>query len=56
MSISGMENRNVAGMKWGIKLFWKTLTPEVCKKYIDHIHKVIPIMEKHLDIDNSNQV
>lgn len=41
------ENRSVAGMKRGIKLFWKTLTPEACKKYIDHIHKVIPIVIKN---------
>ena len=26
----------------GIKSFWKTLTPEVCRKYIGHIYKVIP--------------
>ena len=26
----------------GIKSFWKTLTPEVCRKYIGHIYKMIP--------------
>ena len=31
----------------GIKLFWETrVTPESCKKYINHIQKVIPaVME-----------
>jgi len=38
------ENRNLAGLKSGIKKFWKTLTPSVCQKYIDHINKVIPIV------------
>ena len=38
------ENRNLAGLKNGIKQFWKTLTPKVCCKYIDHIHKVMPIV------------
>ena len=37
-------NRNVVGMKAGIKEFWKTLTLDVCKRYINHIHKVIPIV------------
>ena len=26
----------------GIKNFWKTLTPDVCRKYIHHLKKVIP--------------
>ncbi|KAK3108476.1 hypothetical protein FSP39_015728 [Pinctada imbricata] len=26
----------------GIVQFWKSLTPEKCRKYIDHIHRVIP--------------
>lgn len=28
----------------GIRNFWKTLTPERCGNYIDHIHKVLPIV------------
>ena len=24
--------------------FWKTLTPEVCTRYINHIHRVIPVV------------
>lgn len=39
-----VENRNLDGLKNGIKAFWKTLTPSVCRKYINHIHKVIPII------------
>ena len=39
-----IENRNLDGLKNGIKAFWKTLTPSVCCKYINHIHKVIPIV------------
>ena len=34
--------RNQASLLEGIKKFWKTLTPEVCRRYINHIHKVIP--------------
>lgn len=34
--------RNLEMLKDGIRAFWKTLTPEVCRKYIQHIHKVIP--------------
>jgi len=26
----------------GIKVFWKTVTPQVCAKYIRHLKKVIP--------------
>lgn len=28
----------------GIVIFWKTLTAEQCAKYIDHIHKVLPVV------------
>ena len=38
------ENRNLSGLKSGIKAFWKTLTPRICRKYINHIKKVIPIV------------
>ena len=33
---------NEASLIEGIKLYWKTLTPEVCQRYIKHIQKVIP--------------
>ena len=26
----------------GIKAFWKSMTPDVCKRYIGHIQKVMP--------------
>ena len=28
----------------GIQEFWETLTVEKCTKYIDHIHKVMPVV------------
>ena len=34
--------RNLDELKRGIQQFWMTLTPEVCRQYIGHIHKVIP--------------
>ena len=39
-----IDNRNFNGLKAGIKTFWKTLTPKVCSKYINHIKKVMPIV------------
>ena len=33
---------NVEELKGGIQQFWMTLTPQVCRCYIEHIHKVIP--------------
>ena len=26
----------------GIKDFWKTVTPAMCKRYVDHVRKVVP--------------
>ena len=34
--------KNLVELKAGIKAFWKTLTPSVCSRYIDHIQKVMP--------------
>ena len=34
--------RNFEQLKEGILNFWQTLTPAVCRKYIIHLHKVIP--------------
>ena len=34
--------KNLSELKSGIKAFWATLTPAVCKKYISHLKKVIP--------------
>ena len=33
---------NLASLEDGIKNFWKTLTPQLCRKYISHLHTVIP--------------
>ena len=41
------ENRNLAGLKAGIKKFWKTLTPKLCRRYISHIFKMMPIIIQH---------
>ena len=34
--------KNLDELKLGIQQFWMTMTPEVCKKYIQHLQKVIP--------------
>ena len=40
--------RNLEQLKEGILNFWQTLTPAVCRKYINHLHKVIPrVVEVH---------
>ena len=36
--------RNLEQLKSGIKEFWKTLTPEKCTRYINHLHRVIPVV------------
>ena len=33
---------NLEELKQGILTFWQSLTPTVCRKYINHLHKVIP--------------
>ena len=40
--------KNLGELKAGIKEFWATLTPDVCKKYISHLKKVIP---KAVEVD-----
>ena len=34
--------KNTEELRTGIKAFWKTLTPEICKRYVGHLRKVIP--------------
>ena len=34
--------KGLEDLKKGIREFWKTLTPSVCTKYINHIHTVMP--------------
>ena len=33
---------NLEGIITGVKVFWTTLFPEVCSKYIGHVHTVMP--------------
>ena len=33
---------NLEELKQGILQFWQSLTPTVCRNYINHLHKVIP--------------
>ena len=33
---------NLEELKQGIQRFWMSLTPDVCQRYIGHLHKVIP--------------
>ena len=34
--------RNMETLVDGIKMFWRSLTPALCQRYIRHLHKVIP--------------
>ncbi len=34
--------KNLSELKAGIKAFWATVTPEMCRKFIGHLKKVIP--------------
>ena len=34
--------KNLEELRAGIKRFWITLTPDVCKRYIGHLQKVMP--------------
>ena len=39
--------RGLEDLKKGIREFWKTLTPSVCTNYINHIHRVMPVVTLH---------
>lgn len=39
---STYKPKNLHELKDGIQRFWLTLTPDVCRRYINHLHKVIP--------------
>ena len=41
---------NLNSLQEGIKQFWMSMTPEVCRRYINHLHKVIP---KVVDVDGA---
>ena len=32
-----MKPKNLAELKDGIRLYWKTLTPGVCRKFVGHL-------------------
>lgn len=34
--------RDLESLKEGIQQFWNNLTPDVCRKYINHLNKVVP--------------
>ena len=36
--------RGLEDLKRGIREFWKSMTPEVCARYVDHLHRVIPLV------------
>ena len=42
--------KNLSELKDGIERFWQSLTPEVCKRYINHLNKVIP---KVIEVDGN---
>ena len=37
-----VKPRTIEQLKVGIKQFWQTLTPGVCRRYVSHMKKVIP--------------
>ena len=42
--------KNTAELRAGIKAFWKTLTPDACKRYVGHSRRVIP---KVIEVDGA---
>ena len=36
--------KNLEQLKEGIRTYWKKPTPEVCRRYIDHLQKVMPVV------------
>ena len=38
--------KDLNDLKQGIQRFWSSLTPEICSRYINHLHKVVPIVIK----------
>ena len=43
-----VKPKNLVELKTGIKVYWKSLTPETCSRYVNHSQKVMPgvIQEK----------
>lgn len=42
--------KNTEELRTGIKEFWKTLTPDACKRYVQHLQRVIP---KVIEVDGA---
>ena len=42
--------KNTEELRAGIKAFWKTLTPNACKRYVRHLRRVIP---KVIEVDGA---
>ena len=38
--------KNLEQLKDGIRTYWRSLTPELCTKYIDILKKVMPAVVK----------
>ena len=36
------KSSNLDTLKSGILEFWKSMTPDICGKYISHLYKVMP--------------
>ena len=47
---SSYKPTNLQELMNGIEEFWQSLTPEVCRKYIQHLHKVMP---KVVEVDGN---
>lgn len=39
---TSFKPHDLNSLKAGIQYFWNTLTPDICRKYINHLHKVVP--------------
>ena len=37
-----LKPKNFVELKRRIKMFWKSLTPEMCSRYVHHLQKVMP--------------
>ena len=42
--------KNLEHLKTGTQQFWATLTPAICRSYINHLHKVMPKLLKSMAI------
>ena len=42
LSMRQVKAKKLAQLKAGIQLYWKKMTPEVCRRYIHQLEKVIP--------------